>query len=275
VRCQGVAIPIGVIYSVGIAEHNVVGSRTALYRLVHVVTEREVVGEVLHIGGVAVLDVIHYPKNTLDNVRGVFSFVVFGVVLAPLATSFLDAAAVVITGWGRTLWPLGVQRFWTNALAELTLVPAIVLWVSNGISWLKRASVAQYVEAALLAVGTVLVMVLVFGFQLFSPVYNSRTSVPSSTVFVMGCSPLWFGWIELLSLIRRADLHRVHHARARAVPVRIHGTKRPVFTDSIMCGCCATDVPLGRTRRDAPKTPCVGSVVASSRHRSKNVTDCT
>ena len=110
-----------------------------------------------------------HPKNTLDNVRGVFTFVVFGVVLAPLATSFLDAAAVVITGWGRTLWPLGVERFWTNALAELTLVPAIVLWSSNGISWLKKASVTQYLEAALLAVGTVLVVVLVFGFQLFSP----------------------------------------------------------------------------------------------------------
>jgi signal transduction histidine kinase len=110
-----------------------------------------------------------HPRNTLDNVRGVFTFVLFGVVLAPLATSFLDAAAVVITGWGRAFWPLGVERFWTNALAELTLVPAIVLWGSNGIRWLRSASVAQYLEAALLAVGTVLVVVLVFGFQLFSP----------------------------------------------------------------------------------------------------------
>jgi signal transduction histidine kinase len=110
-----------------------------------------------------------HPRNTLDNVRGVFTFVVFGVVLGPLATSFLDAAAVVITGWGRAFWPLGVERFWTNALAELTMVPAIVLGSSNGISWFRRASVAQYFEAALLAAGTVLVGVLVFGFQLFSP----------------------------------------------------------------------------------------------------------
>ena len=110
-----------------------------------------------------------HPRNTLDNVRGVFILVVFGVVLAPLATSFLDAAAVVITGWGRAFWPLGVERFWTNALAELTLVPAIVLWSSNGISWLKKASATQYLEATLLAVGTALVVVLVFGFQLFSP----------------------------------------------------------------------------------------------------------
>ena len=110
-----------------------------------------------------------HPRNTLDNVRGVFTFVVFGVVLAPLATSFLDAAAVVVTGWGRAFWPVGVERFWTNALAELTLVPAIVLWSSNGISWLRGTSVARYSEAALLAVGTVLLVLLVFGFQLFSP----------------------------------------------------------------------------------------------------------
>jgi signal transduction histidine kinase len=110
-----------------------------------------------------------HPRNTLDNVRGVFTLVVFGVMLAPLATSFLDAAAVVITGWGRAFWPLGVERFWTNALAELTLVPVIVLGSSNGLSWLRRASVAQCFEAALLAAGTVLVGVLVFGFQLFSP----------------------------------------------------------------------------------------------------------
>jgi hypothetical protein len=36
----------------------------------------------------------------LDGVRGVFVFVVFGVLVAPLSTSFLDAAAVVITGRG-------------------------------------------------------------------------------------------------------------------------------------------------------------------------------
>jgi signal transduction histidine kinase len=110
-----------------------------------------------------------HQKNTLDSVRGIFVFVVFGVLLAPLATSFLDAAAVVITGWGRAYWPLGLERFWTNALAALTIVPAIVLCSSNGITWIRRAGGARYSEAALLAVGTVLVAVSVFGFQLLSP----------------------------------------------------------------------------------------------------------
>jgi signal transduction histidine kinase len=106
-----------------------------------------------------------HQKTLLDSVRGVLIFVVFGVLIAPLATSFLDAAAVVITGWGRGYWPLGTQRFWTNALAELTLVPAIVLVSSEGLSWIRKATVARYWEAGLLAVGTVLVSILVFGFQ--------------------------------------------------------------------------------------------------------------
>jgi signal transduction histidine kinase len=105
----------------------------------------------------------------LDGVRGVLLFVIFGVLFAPLATSFLDAAAVVTTGWGRGYWHLGMERFWTNALAELTIVPVIVLCSSNGMSWIRRISIARWGEAALLGLGTVLVAVLVFGLQGLSP----------------------------------------------------------------------------------------------------------
>jgi signal transduction histidine kinase len=105
----------------------------------------------------------------LDGVRGVLIFVAFGVLFAPLATSFLDAFAVVVTRWGRGYWPLSLERFWTNALAELTIVPPIVLWRSNPISWIRRASVARLGEGTLLAIGTVLVAVVVFGLKAVSP----------------------------------------------------------------------------------------------------------
>jgi signal transduction histidine kinase len=108
-------------------------------------------------------------NRVFDSVRGVFIFIVFGVLIAPFATSFLDAAAVVVTGWGRGYWPLGTERFWTNALAELTIVPTIVLCISNGSSWVRRATVSRYWEAGLLAIGTVLVSALVFGFRTISP----------------------------------------------------------------------------------------------------------
>ncbi|HEV2730394.1 MAG TPA: MASE1 domain-containing protein [Terriglobales bacterium] len=105
----------------------------------------------------------------LDGVRGVLIFVIFGVLFAPLATSFLDAAAVVITGWGRDYWHLGLERFWTNALAELTVVPIIVLCRSKDISWIRRVNMARWGEAALLTLGTVVVAFLVFGLQDVSP----------------------------------------------------------------------------------------------------------
>ena len=104
-----------------------------------------------------------------DSARGVFVFLVFGVIVAPLATSFLDAAAVVLTGWGHGYWPISAERFWTNALAELTVVPAIVLCGSKGNSWIRKATLARCWEAGLLAVGTVLVTFVVFGFPPVSP----------------------------------------------------------------------------------------------------------
>lgn len=108
-------------------------------------------------------------EGLFSSVRGVFVFLVFGGLFAPLATSFLDAGAVVITGWGHSYWPLGAERFWTNALAELTVVPCLLSWPS-AVSWLRKASGAQWCEAVTLAAGTVLVTLLVFDFQWLSPV---------------------------------------------------------------------------------------------------------
>jgi signal transduction histidine kinase len=118
------------------------------------------------------------PRNAFNTVRGVTIFVVFGVLVAPLATSFLDAAAVVITGWGRNYWPLGLERFWTNALAALTMVPVIVLCGSNGISWVRKVSAVRYLEGALLGVSTILVAVAIFGSKTLSPSIPALLYVP-------------------------------------------------------------------------------------------------
>jgi signal transduction histidine kinase len=105
------------------------------------------------------------PRKLFESVRGVFVFVLFGVLIAPFATSFLDAAGVVLTGWGRGYFPIGAERFWTNALAELTIVPIIVVAISNRASWIQKATVGRYSEAGLLGLSAVVVTVLVFGLQ--------------------------------------------------------------------------------------------------------------
>ena len=105
------------------------------------------------------------PTKLFNSVRGVFIFVIFGVLIAPLATSFLDAGAVVLTGWGRGYLPVSAQRFWTNALAELIIVPVLVLFATEATSWIHKGSFAQYCEAGLLGFSVVFVTVSVFGLQ--------------------------------------------------------------------------------------------------------------
>jgi hypothetical protein len=67
------------------------------------------------------------PMNSSDES-------IFGGLVAPLVTSFIDAAVVVTTGWGRDYWVLWTTRLFSNILATITLVPTIVMAVVNGAS---------------------------------------------------------------------------------------------------------------------------------------------
>ena len=109
------------------------------------------------------------PTRVFDSVRGVFIFVLFGVLIAPFATSFLDAAGVILTGWGHGYLLLSAERFWTNALAELTIVPVIVLCVSNGVTWVRNATLGRSIEAGLLGLSMAVVAFLIFGLEPFLP----------------------------------------------------------------------------------------------------------
>jgi signal transduction histidine kinase len=154
------------------------------------------------------------PTRVFDTARGVFIFVLFGVLIAPFATSFLDAAGVVLTGWGRGYLLLGAGRFWTNALAELTIVPVIVLCASNVVFWKKHATLIRCCEAALLGVSTVLATFLVFGFEPFSP------SLTPALLFLPLALLFWatarFGWGGLslcLLIISMTAIWYVVHGR--------------------------------------------------------------
>jgi PAS domain S-box-containing protein len=63
-------------------------------------------------------------EGRLDNVRSFTLFVIFGVILAPFAASFLDAGFVRWHGWGGAdYWQVWRMRFFANVLTTLTIVP--------------------------------------------------------------------------------------------------------------------------------------------------------
>jgi signal transduction histidine kinase len=90
-------------------------------------------------------------------------FVVFGVLVAPLATSFLDAAVVVLTGQGNGYWMLWTTRLSSNMISELIFVPIIVLIGMRRLSWFRDLTLARLLEVILLLLGTVSVSLLIFG----------------------------------------------------------------------------------------------------------------
>src|SRR5438874_6662791 len=102
-------------------------------------------------------------KPLFESVYGVLVFLIFGVFLPTVATSFLDAAGVLLTGLGKDYWTLWTTRLTSNIVADLTIVPTIVIFGVKRLSWLRGANIWAYCEAGVLTVGTVVVSLLAFG----------------------------------------------------------------------------------------------------------------
>ena len=90
-------------------------------------------------------------------------FIVFGAIIAPFVSSFVDVGLVTAIGWGHgsyaSLWRM---RFFSNVLASLTLVPVIVTALALRPSTLRPAPPRRYAEAGALLFGLVLVSATVF-----------------------------------------------------------------------------------------------------------------
>ena len=99
--------------------------------------------------------------SLFGTVRGVALFLVFGVVLAPLVTSFWDAGNVVLTGAGQDYWRAFADRLFSNSVSILIFVPPIVMAVGGGVQALRNASSARRLELALLVAGIVATCLLV------------------------------------------------------------------------------------------------------------------
>ncbi|MGA8490665.1 MAG: MASE1 domain-containing protein [Terriglobales bacterium] len=83
----------------------------------------------------------------LNSVRSLTRYSLFAVVLAPLAAAFIATAAFSGNYWIR--WRIG---FFTEALALLTVTPAILSWASVGRTWARKPR-AFYLEATALIAG--------------------------------------------------------------------------------------------------------------------------
>jgi len=109
---------------------------------------------------------IHFfaKKTSLfESVKGVVIFLAFGVGLATLVTSFLDAGSTILTGLARNFWMVWTIRLTSNMVANLTIVPPLVIFGASQISQVRKTTTSAYLEAAALGVGIVVVSVLVFG----------------------------------------------------------------------------------------------------------------
>ena len=101
-------------------------------------------------------------KPLFESVHGVIVFLVFGVLLPTLATSFLDAAGVLLTGLGQNYSMLWTTRLSSNIVADLTIVPTVVIFGVKGLAWFRRANLWAYSEASVLAMSTLVINLLVF-----------------------------------------------------------------------------------------------------------------
>jgi PAS domain S-box-containing protein len=91
------------------------------------------------------------------------AFLLCGVFLGPFLSSFLDSAFVRWNEWGQgAYWEIWRIRFFSNALTSLTVAPLILVWAKADYGRLRRANWKRCLEAALLAVGLVVV-----GFRVF------------------------------------------------------------------------------------------------------------
>lgn len=131
--------------------------------------------------GALCIRIFKKDKPLFESTKGAIVFLAFGVLLPTLVTSFLDAAGAVLTGLGQNYWMLWTTRLTSNIVADLTIVPTIVIFGVKGFSWFRRASISAYSEAALLAVGTVIVSLFVF---------SRESSVTSIGAFAYAPLPL-------------------------------------------------------------------------------------
>jgi PAS domain S-box-containing protein len=115
------------------------------------------------------------PK--LDSVRALAKYSFFAVIVAPVVASFLGALA-----WRGGYWDSWKVSFLSEAIAFLTLPPAILGWASGGPAWVRKSR-AYWLEA-----GALLLALILFGWLTFVAL---KTSSPPILLYCFVPFLLW------------------------------------------------------------------------------------
>jgi PAS domain S-box-containing protein len=103
-----------------------------------------------------------------DSIRQV-TILVFVALFAPFVSSFLDASFVILNRFGTgSYWEVWRMRFFANVLAEIILVPLIVLWASEPLATFRLWSVWRWLETVALVAAVSAVSVVAFSLNLAS-----------------------------------------------------------------------------------------------------------
>lgn len=95
--------------------------------------------------------------KAFDNLRNLTAYLLVAVVLAPLTAAFVGGFA----GVGGSYWFFWRVWFLSEALAGLTLAPALLAWITHFRS-VRQGSIPRVIEACLIGVGLVAVGIRVF-----------------------------------------------------------------------------------------------------------------
>ena len=104
----------------------------------------------------------------LDSFRNAAVFLFCGALAAPLLSSFIDAGLVKLVGFGQgDYWSLVRMRFFSNVLAELTIVPLILTWAALDWRRLRSEPLARFLEAGALFLALIAACLFAFDLALF------------------------------------------------------------------------------------------------------------
>jgi signal transduction histidine kinase/integral membrane sensor domain MASE1 len=98
------------------------------------------------------------PRELFQTFGGVLIFVTVGVIAVTGVMSLVDAGVVTLTGFGQDFWIGSRQRFLSNSLATLTLVPAIVLISTSSFTSVRAVRRSRAIEGTLLAVASLVIV---------------------------------------------------------------------------------------------------------------------